>query len=184
MFARTLSLLSLLVLAQLASFANAQTTIEVTDWVVPYNGPTEWQASVGDTIVFTWEGGHNVFIHPTLSCNIAGAIRVGAQTGTSYTFTEFDGDSQMFFACDIGQGAHCRFGQSITVLVYSGPAPGGSGVVPDEPVVLPEPEPVVATEAPVMDTDTDASESMSAASLTSVVSLAGLVGAALALVLV
>lgn len=111
MFARTLSLLSLLVLAQLASFANAQTTIEVTDWVVPYNGPTEWQASVGDTIVFTWEGGHNVFIHPTLSCNIAGAIRVGAQTGTSYTFTEFDGDSQMFFACDIGQGAHCRFGE-------------------------------------------------------------------------
>ena len=104
----------------------------------------------------------------------------------------------------------CRFsfafyiltGQSITVSVYSGPAPGGSGVVPDEPVVLPEPEPVplpepepepvtlpepepvVATEAPVMDSDTDSSESMSAASLTSVVSLAGLMGAALALVLV
>lgn len=96
-------------------------------------------------------------------------------------------------------------GQFLTVMVYSGPAPGGSGVVPDEPVVLPEPEPVplpepepetpvvlpepepmpvVATEAPFLDTDTDASESMSAASLTSVVSLAGLMGAALALVLV
>lgn len=111
MFARTLSLLSLLVLAQLASFANAQATIEVTDWVVPYEGPTEWQASVGDTIVFTFPQGHNVYIHPTLSCNIQGAVFVGFQSGTSYTFTEADADSQMFFACDIGQGAHCRFGE-------------------------------------------------------------------------
>jgi len=143
MSAKFLSALALLVVAQLASNANAA-TVEVPDWVVPYNGAQEWQASVGDTMVFEWTGGHNVFIHPTLDCNLDGRTFIGSETGTSYTFAEEDGSPEgtlMFFACDIGQGSHCRFGQSLTVMVYSGEAPGGSGVVPDEPVVLPEPEP-------------------------------------------
>lgn len=211
------TLASIFILAQLASFANAQEIIQVPNWVVPYEGPKEWQASVGDTMVFTWQGGHNVFIHPSLTCNIQGAIPVGFQSGTEYVFQPEDAGTLMFFSCDIGQGAHCRFGQSLTVMVYSGPAPGGSGVVPDEvitdppvveiateppqPEVLPEvepetlpegepetlpevePEPETLPEVEPTMTDTESSESMSAASMNAVVSLAGLMGAGLAMVL-
>jgi len=194
MSAKFLSLLSVLVVAQLASVADA-VTIDVADWVVPYNGPKEWQASVGDTITFIWSGGHNVLIHPTMSCDTEGAIFIGNQPGASYTFAEADGSAEgteHFFSCDIGDGAHCRFGQSLTVMVYSGEAPGGSGVVPDEPVTVPETEPPVpetlpetepsmadTADEPMMDT---ASESDSAGSLTTV-SVASLVAAGLALVL-
>eukprot|EP00536_Pseudo-nitzschia_multiseries_P002704 jgi/Psemu1/283905/fgenesh1_pg.36_\ len=110
--------LAVLALAQLATIANAQEVINVFRWVVPYNGPKVFEANVGDTIIFRWaQGSHNVFIHPTMSCDLAGAIEVGQSPGTQYTFTQADAGTEMFFACDIGMGAHCFAGQSITVSV-------------------------------------------------------------------
>ena len=108
MFAKSLSTLALLVVA------NAAETFVVPQWVVPYRGEKEWQASVGDTIVFDWTGLHNVFIHPNGGCDMTNAVRVGFQSGASYTFTEADGSAdgtEMTFACDIGNGAHCGFGE-------------------------------------------------------------------------
>lgn len=120
--------LAFLVLAQLAA---AQKQIDVFRWVVPYRGPQEYQASVGDTMIFRWaQGFHNVYIHPTMNCTLDGRIEVGAQPGTTYIFNEADGSPEgtdMFFSCDIGDGAHCRAGQFLTVKVFSGAAPGGSG---------------------------------------------------------
>lgn len=141
-------------LTQLSTFVAAQQIIDVFRWVVPYSGPKEFEARVGDTIVFRWaQGGHNVYIHPSMSCDLEGAIFVGATPGTPYTFTEADGSPEgtdMFFSCDIGNGAHCQAGQSITVTVFSDPAS-----VSDEPVVVDDApnatvveEPVIAEEAP------------------------------------
>lgn len=199
MFAKSLSTLALLVVAQVASVANAE-TFEVPNWIVPYNGATEWQASVGDTIVFTWTGGHNVFIHPSGSCDLTDRIFVGSQPQSSYTFTEADGSAdgnELFFACDIGGGAHCRFGQALTVMVYSGAAPGGAGVVPDEPVIAPTEAPVPVTQPPVPMTqppvvdepvdepDMGPADNESGASFNtfSVASVVGLVGAVVAVAL-
>lgn len=201
MFAKYLSTLALLVVAQLASIANAETVV-VPDWIVPYRGETEWQASVGDTIEFQWpaNGLHNVFIHPLGGCNRNNAALVGAQPGSSYTFTEADGSADgtlMTFACDIGGGSHCRFGQIITVMVYSGAAPGGAGVVPDVPITespttAPTPPP---TDAPVAAPEPEEKEEpvselgeldmLSGASFNSfsVASVVGLVGAVVALAL-
>jgi len=109
-----LSILALLVLAQLSSFANAAATIPVENWVLPYKGPENLEAKVGDTIVFEWVGGHNVYIHPSMSCDLEGAINVGSSSGSSYTFVEADGSAEgtdMFFACDIGNGGHCMAGE-------------------------------------------------------------------------
>lgn len=108
--------LVLLGLAQLAVVSNAEKIIDVLDWVIPYSGPKTFDANVGDTIVFRWGGGsHNVYIHPSGTCDLDGAILVGQQPDTEYTFTEADGSpegNEMFFACDIGNGAHCNAGKS------------------------------------------------------------------------
>eukprot|EP00532_Pseudo-nitzschia_australis_P015951 CAMPEP_0168258672 /NCGR_PEP_ID=MMETSP0141_2-20121125/7247_1 /TAXON_ID=44445 /ORGANISM="Pseudo-nitzschia australis, Strain 10249 10 AB" /LENGTH=274 /DNA_ID=CAMNT_0008195923 /DNA_START=66 /DNA_END=890 /DNA_ORIENTATION=- len=119
-------LLAVFVLAQLAIGVNAQPgqgftggkIIDVFRWVVPYEGPKEFAANVGDTIVFRWiQGAHNVYIHPSMSCDMTGAIMVGQSPGTEYTFIPADGGTDMFFSCDIGMGSHCVAGQSIIVTV-------------------------------------------------------------------
>ena len=115
--ATTIVLLVVVLLAQLATIATAQggEIIDVFRWTVPYSGIKEVQASVGDTIVFRWaQGMHNVFIHPTMNCDLEGVIFVGSQPGSEYTFTAEDGSvegNDMFFGCDIGAGAHCKAGE-------------------------------------------------------------------------
>jgi len=134
------------VLTQLSTFVAAQEIIDVFRWVVPYSGPTEFEARVGDTMVFRWaQGMHNVYIHPSMSCDFEGAILVGSNPGTPYTFVEADGSPEgndMFFACNIGNGAHCLAGQAIVVKVFSDAAS-----VSDEPVVAEAPP----TDAPLVD---------------------------------
>mmetsp|Transcript_63097 Transcript_63097/g.70670 ORF Transcript_63097/g.70670 Transcript_63097/m.70670 type:complete len:130 (-) Transcript_63097:487-876(-) len=93
------------------------------DWVVPYYGPKEVTANVGDTICFVWQHDvNNVYIHPSLNCHLDGAICVGANSPVTYTFTEADGTrdgKDMFFSCDIGHGSNCRAGQNLIVTVHS-----------------------------------------------------------------
>jgi plastocyanin len=117
------SYLTLLALLVLAATASAQQMIKVAEWIVPYDGDQEYTANVGDTMVFEWTGLHNVLIHPTMSCDVEGAIYLGAESGTEYTFQEADAGKTIFFSCDIGNGAHCQFGQFLTVTV-GGDAPG------------------------------------------------------------
>lgn len=128
--------LSLLALTTLAATASAQTQIDVNDWIVPYPGPQAYVANVGDTIVFNWGGQipHNVLIHPTMNCDTEGAVFIGAQSGSSYTFAEADGSdegTEHFFACDVSwQGnSHCQGGQNLIVKVFNSGA--NSGVADD-----------------------------------------------------
>lgn len=154
-----LSLTVFFVFAQLASLAEAQEIIDVFRWVIPYDGPQEFTANVGDTMVFRWtQSIHNVNIHPTMDCTLDGRIEVGTQPGTEYTFVEADGSPEgndMFFACDIGSGAHCRAGQFLTVKVFSlededaGMVDGDSEIDDSDPVEE-DSTMMVQTEIPVI----------------------------------
>mmetsp|Transcript_17329 Transcript_17329/g.17408 ORF Transcript_17329/g.17408 Transcript_17329/m.17408 type:complete len:216 (+) Transcript_17329:88-735(+) len=130
-------LLVLVVVLHTATIAQAK-NIEIADWLLPYTGPTAVEATVGDTITFQWPQGHNVYIHPTMDCNLEGAILVGTESPTEYTFTAEDvGD--LYFSCDIGDGAHCKAGQNLIATVSAGdgeadmPAPPADGEAPVPP---------------------------------------------------
>merc|ERR1719410_2200677 len=114
-------------------------------------------------MIFRWaQGVHNVYIHPTMDCNLDGRIVVGSTPGTEYTFVEADGSPEgtdMFFSCDIGDGAHCRAGQWLIAKVFSAgeeePEITDTDPVDEEPEVAVEApateEPVVVDEAPPTD---------------------------------
>ena len=94
--------------------AAAADVIDIPKWIVPYDGDQNITATVGDTLTFDWDatlyGPHNVYIHPTMDCELAGAIYVGETSPTSYVLTDQDGTpdgNQLFFSCDVGDGAHC-----------------------------------------------------------------------------
>lgn len=101
---------------------DAAEIMDVPGWVVPYTGPKEYIAVVGDKIDFTWNTGlHNVYIHPTMNCELDGAVLVGETSPTSYVFTDSDGTpdgNEMFFSCDIGNGAHCLMGKAIDIHYF------------------------------------------------------------------
>lgn len=104
-------------------------------------GPSEWTldstvlprnlvATVGTTIMFSWSGTHNVYIHPSGTCDENGAIPVadGSVTSGSYTFTDSDVGKNIYFACDIA--SHCEdHGMHVSVFVA---AAGGDGPVLDD----------------------------------------------------
>ena len=87
--------------------------VTIGNWFLPFIGTDiVFTAQVGDTISFSgWDTGHNVYIHPTNSCDLDGAIFVGDTSPASYTFTDTDGGKDIFFACDIGGGSHCQNGK-------------------------------------------------------------------------
>jgi plastocyanin len=74
--------------------------------------PQVFTASVGDTVTFSWGGARNVFLHPTGTCDAAGATEVGSSSGAVYTFTAA---GSFTFACEVGQ--HCESGQILTFTV-------------------------------------------------------------------
>eukprot|EP00549_Striatella_unipunctata_P002663 CAMPEP_0118709134 /NCGR_PEP_ID=MMETSP0800-20121206/22411_1 /TAXON_ID=210618 ORGANISM="Striatella unipunctata, Strain CCMP2910" /NCGR_SAMPLE_ID=MMETSP0800 /ASSEMBLY_ACC=CAM_ASM_000638 /LENGTH=115 /DNA_ID=CAMNT_0006612679 /DNA_START=118 /DNA_END=465 /DNA_ORIENTATION=- len=65
-------------------------------------------------MTFTWNGFHDVHIHPSFTCAQAGRKMVGASSGASYSFTEAD-VGEVVFACDVG--SHCETGQIMRVTV-------------------------------------------------------------------
>lgn len=94
--------------------------LEVSNWVVPPKSDPYYpsmDASVGDTIIFSWPEGTivDVHIHPTGTCDEDGAILVGYTSGSTYTFTEEDAGKELFFGCDVGR--RCEAGQNIKVQV-------------------------------------------------------------------
>jgi plastocyanin len=118
-------------------------------WVIPDTPYNPISVNVGDTLTFNMGPGHNVFIHPSQSCDKTDAIFIGDSAATSYTFIDKDGSpegNQMFFACDVG--THCDLGMQIVVTVFSQEPSANDEEEPEpesqEPVDedLPEPEPV------------------------------------------
>jgi hypothetical protein len=86
------------------------------DWVISPAPPPE-TATVGGTATLTWSGNHNVYVHPSGTCDDANAILVGSSSPAVYTFTSDDvGD--VVFACDVG--SHCESGQIVTFTVSAG----------------------------------------------------------------
>jgi len=75
-------------------------------------------AKVGDTVIFEWSYGHNVYVHPSGNCTWEDRSLVGLESPASYTFTNI---GQVVFACDIGSEAqnHCTYGQIVTFKVAS-----------------------------------------------------------------
>jgi len=104
----------------------AANTITIDEWYLRYVCPKTDVANVGDTITFEWDvrnnGEHNVFIHPTMNCDLDGVIFLGDTSPTSYTFTEADGSvdgTDIFFACDKFNGGHCKAEQNLIATVFS-----------------------------------------------------------------
>jgi len=109
------------------------------DWIIPDGDAlTPLSVSVGDSLTFTWNGYHNVLIHPTGTCEEAGAKEVGgpSDSGVEYTFTAEDVGT-VTFACDIGD--HCEEGQILVVTVTeedSGMFGALTDMVPDAGTVM------------------------------------------------
>lgn len=93
-----------------------------------YDVKTPLNATVGDTIEFSWSRSsyHDVFIHPSGNCDDeteAIPVYPYATIGGSvnYTFTANDavpGGKALFFVCEVGDGIHCHFNVNQLVIVY------------------------------------------------------------------
>ena len=68
-------------------------------------------------MTFDYGANHDVWIHPTGTCNETGKIAVGALGGSpvTYAFTAADAGSTLTFACDTGN--HCENGQRINFQI-------------------------------------------------------------------
>ena len=101
------------------------------DWVIPSGDSLPAvSANIGDTVVFSWSGSHNVYWHPTGTCDEAGAVQVDSGSSpATWTATEA---GTFTFACDVGD--HCEWGQVVTVTVAGStpaPAPGACATASD-----------------------------------------------------
>lgn len=82
------------------------------NWVVKGYPPRT--ATVGDIVRFTWVGQHNVYLHPSGSCDPAHSIMVGSSRARKGVF-KFTNPGKYIFACQIG--SHCQVGQILTINV-------------------------------------------------------------------
>jgi hypothetical protein len=90
-------------------------------------------------------GAHDVYIHPSLSCDKTDRSEVPISDNNLVTYTFQESDSSFFgktmlFTCDAG--THCEMGQSIQFRVY--PAPQTSAPTTLAPTAAPieQPDPV------------------------------------------
>jgi plastocyanin len=107
--------------------APAGTEIAVSNWVV--RSYSDLTATVGDTAVFTWSGGHNVYLHPSGDCDQTDATgpTTGSADTSGATFALAEAGTYVF-ACDVG--SHCENGQIVTITVSAAaepePCPAGA----------------------------------------------------------
>eukprot|EP00980_Cylindrotheca_fusiformis_P014448 scaffold3857_cov127-Cylindrotheca_fusiformis.AAC.5 len=148
-----------LALLTVTGFAGAQ------DASITWTSDTSYddrQAAVGDTVTFTYQTNHNVYIHPTGDCSDAGAELVGDNQASpaSYTFDESDAGTTVTFACDVAD--HCETGQIIKFTI------------PGSPTVSPAP-----TAAPVPTAAPGSSDDSASAALRATLVVGSVVAAAL-----
>jgi len=103
-----------LLIALLAAISYAQTEIA---WTIPVADQTI-TASVGDTLTFKWNGGHNVFRVPDAdayaACDFSSATEVCATSnGDGGGCTATLDTLPAYFACEVT--GHCGGGQKLTV---------------------------------------------------------------------
>ena len=100
------------ILALLLSSSAQAANIDIQWSIQEYADTT---AQVGDTIPLTWDTLHNIYIHPSGTCDETGAIIIGETSPVTYTFTADDANEDLIFICGIP--GHCDAGQTITVSV-------------------------------------------------------------------
>ena len=139
---------ALLLLSCLTSGSDAQQWHEINPWNVPTTAG-EWyepldDVKVGDVIQFVWnEDGEwsddrNVYLHPSGNCwDDTDARWIGASSGTSYTTTDADAGTTLFFVSNID--SQCDDGLNIEVNV----APPDADVWTDAPTNTPTNKPTV-----------------------------------------
>mmetsp|Transcript_16482 Transcript_16482/g.28739 ORF Transcript_16482/g.28739 Transcript_16482/m.28739 type:complete len:663 (+) Transcript_16482:106-2094(+) len=153
-----LLLVTLLLLLSLSNRCTLAAVITIPWTTKANNAPFEQAyAVVGDVVEFIWdqaEGPHNVFIHPTRTCNQTGRIAIGNISPVYYSFMEDDASPEgntLMFACDVEN--HCEeLGMRFRVTVYSTTLPPWAAPVAPIAPTQPTPAPVSPTEAPVAPT--------------------------------
>ena len=79
------------------------------------SGGAPVSANVGDTLLFTWGGVHNVYIAPSNSCNnLSSGTDLGASSPVRYTVQAED-EGGIVFACEVP--GHCQAGMLLPVNV-------------------------------------------------------------------
>ena len=79
------------------------------------SGGAPVSANVGDTLLFTWGGVHNVYIAPSNSCNnLSSGTDLGASSPVRYTVQTED-EGGIVFACEVP--GHCQAGMLLPVNV-------------------------------------------------------------------
>ena len=96
-------------------------------WQIPSDGgPLPSMTGESEhSITFTWNGNHNVYIHPSGNCDATDAILVGSESPATYTFTEDDEGKTLHFVCTVGQ--HCQSGMRMDVAVEEHDEGGDGG---------------------------------------------------------
>ena len=78
----------------------------------------EESASVGDSVVFTWTGFHDVYMFADETafnaCDFAGATQLADTDVNTYTFEVTD-TGTFYFGCSVG--GHCDYGQKLALTV-------------------------------------------------------------------
>ena len=123
-----------LFLATTALFASTPTVRGVEYMIDPWAPPDPWGEGYpsidvypGDCLTFKWNNGgeYNVWQYPSLSCyDDANAVWIGASSGATYTFTEWDGTPEgkaTLFVCNLSD--YCEQGMNVRVNIFSGTAP-------------------------------------------------------------
>lgn len=124
----------LLLLLSLLTLSLSQSKQIELEWFVPTSPEVydNYTASVGDTVYFQWAqiAVHNVYVHPSGTCDETGRILVGSQwDSTEYKFKTEDAGKTMVFACDYL--AHCYREQIVRFEVE------GKAVVTSPPTAKP-----------------------------------------------
>ena len=78
----------------------AQGTNHPISWRSGIGPYADMTASVGDTVTFNYGRGHNVFLHPSGTCEDLGASQIGDNFDSPASFT-FSEEGTYTFACEV-----------------------------------------------------------------------------------
>lgn len=115
MYFSKISKFPLLFALQVVTLGGSEAFDMEVNWII--TSYESMKATVGDSVTFKYNPTvHNLYIHPSGSCDETGRTMVGENTGDdTYSFTEDDAGTTITFACDVG--SHCTAGQILNFTV-------------------------------------------------------------------
>ena len=96
-------------------------------WSAIPSSPSSYSVAVGDKLSFRYSSYHNLYLMASAakyaSCDFSGATEIAStsQGGGSPNLYEavVTAASTLYFACQIGGGSHCLYGQKVTITAAS-----------------------------------------------------------------